>query len=249
LGYGWLGDEESAFQRNSVRVTYYGRFNNEGHKLLNFNDALQSEFYEIRWDARTKYAGRFDIQANHSKEILLPGEGFELLGRIDIPFGEYEENKVEMGYQFNEAWRVGGRINAQVGDIYDGSIAEISLNPRFFVSRRIELGGSYRVTHLSFPEQQGRDLTEFTSHLGQLRGQYAFNKKATLNAFIQYSNVNEVVGANIRFRYNFSEGRDFWVVLNNVSYTNRDNVDPGMPMLPALRSGSVLIKYNHTFTF
>ncbi|XWN35873.1 MAG: DUF5916 domain-containing protein [Balneola sp.] len=249
LSYGWLSDEASVFQRTSVNAFYFGRFYNNEYVLADFNTGLQSRTLRTQWNGRFKQYGELNIEAEFSKDDIPEGESFDLLGKIFIPSQIYETATYGFRYEFSEAWKVGGGINGGIGTLYDGEIIEFDVSPRFFVSRKIEIGGSYRITYLTFPESANRSTTEFTSHLGQFRGQYAFDKKATLSAFIQYSNVAEQVGANIRFRYNFSEGRDFFLVINEQSYTNRTPDEPGLPRLPKMQSGSVLLKYTHTFIY
>ncbi len=249
IGYGWLSNEESMFQRHQVRLFYLGRFYNTEHELLSFDKSLQDRSVNVDWDGRFKQYGRFNFRLSLGKENIPIGDGFDLLGRINIPDGTYEETSLRFSYNFSEAWKVGGGINATVGDFFDGEIKEINLNPRFFISRKLEVGGSYRVTHLTFPDRIGRTRTDYTSHLGQLKGQYSFNKKAQISTFIQYSNSSKLAGANIRFRYNFSEGRDLWLVINEIRNTVNDPLDTGLPQLPNIQSGSILLKYNHTFIF
>lgn len=258
IGYGWFASEESIIQRNSVRLAYFGRFFNQDHSLFNFEDGLESRFTSIRWQTNFKQIGSFGIEVSNDKENLPVGDDFDLLGKIPIVANSYSTEALELNYQFSEAWKIAGGLDATIGTFYDGVLQEFSINPRFFASRKLEIGGSYRITHLDFPssaEQKtstgdvtvNRTLTEFTSHLGQFRAQYAFNKKATLSTFVQYSNVAELAGANLRFRYNFSEGRDFWIVLNET--VNTETTQSTLPNLPFMQSGSILIKYNHTFAF
>lgn len=249
IGYGWLAKEESVFQRNQLRLFYLGRFYNSEHELLSFDKSLQDRSINIDWDGRFKQYGRFNFRLSLGKENIPTGDGFDLLGRINIPDGTYEETSLRFSYNFSEAWKVGGGLEATAGDFFDGEIKEINLNPRFFLSRKLEVGGSYRVTHLTFPDRIGRTRTDYTSHLGQLKGQYSFNKKAQISTFIQYSNSSKLAGANIRFRYNFSEGRDLWLVINEIRNTVNDPLDAGLPQLPNIQSGSILLKYNHTFIF
>lgn len=249
LSYGWLGKEESIFRRNSFRVFYFGRFYNDQHEFFNFNDGILSRTVSSQWNGNFKQLGSISVELNNEKEDIPTGESFDLLGRIHVPSGVYDTYMIELDYQLSEAWKVAGNVNSSFGSFYDGDIKEISVNPRFFLSRKLELGGSYRITNLLFPDRIDRSTTEFTSHLGQFRASYSFNKKATVSTFVQYSNVAELAGANFRFRYNFSEGRDFWLVINEQVNTNRSQVEVGLPNLPQFQSGSILIKYNHTFIF
>lgn len=249
IGYGWIANEESIFQRHSLRIFYYGRFYNEGHELLNFEESLQDRSINMDWNSRFKQLGNFSLQYSFGKENIPLGEDFDLLGQILVPAGDYDDTRLRLRYRFSESWKVGGGINTSIGEIYGGNIKELSIDPRFFLSSKLEIGGSYRLTHLTFSPITGRTKNEYTSHLGQMRGQYSFNKKAQISTFIQYSNTSERVGANIRFRYNFSEGRDLWLVVNEIVSTVTTPVEVGLPNQPKILSGSLLIKYNHTFSF
>lgn len=261
IGYGRLSKEESIFQRNRISAFYFARFYNNEYEFLNFEDAIQSRTLSIQWQSQFKLLGNLSVSIRDNKEDIPVGDGFNVLGRIEVPSNVYDTYRARLNYSFSEAWKVGGGLNGSFGTFYDGEIKEFSVNPRFFLSRKLEIGGSYRITNLNFPTNATRidstgnenailrSQTDFTSHLGQVRTQYSFNKKASMSAFVQYSNVNELVGANLRFRYNFSEGRDFWIVFNEQVNTNRNQFNNGLPDLPYIQSGSILIKYNHTFVF
>ena len=55
--------------------------------------------------------------------------------------------------------------------------------------------------------------------------------KASGNAFVQYNSTTHRIDFNVRMRYNFSEGRDLWIVYNEGLNTER-SLDPGQPTLP-----------------
>jgi hypothetical protein len=52
---------------------------------------------------------------------------------------------------------------------------------------------------------------------------------------------------NSRFRMNFSEGNDLFIVINGDYNTDRIHQNPGLPDLPITNSGLFLIKYSRTF--
>ena len=74
----------------------------------------------------------------------------------------------------------------------------------------------------------------------------AVNTKLSTNALIQFNSNTSLISANIRFRYNFLEGRDLWIVFNEGLNTSRlEHVTE----LPLSDSESLLLKYTHTFQF
>ena len=78
----------------------------------------------------------------------------------------------------------------------------------------------YRMSKLNFPVIEGREITSFIVHQSSFKAAYALNRKFSANAFIQTSNASEKIGANVRLRYNFREGQDFWLVVNQMVYSH-----------------------------
>ena len=81
-------------------------------------------------------------------------------------------------------------------------------------------------------------------HVARVRAQIGFSTQASINAFLQYNTASDVVSANVRFRYNFREGNDLWIVYNEGRNTDRLSNDPELPFLDGRR---VLMKYTYTF--
>ncbi|MEQ9278311.1 MAG: DUF5916 domain-containing protein [Balneola sp.] len=242
LGYGWLGEEESIYRQHSVNIGSYNIFQNDTYDL-------RSRFISLEWNTDFKTLGSAEAQIRYNQEHLLPDEDFNLVGKIYIPVDDYDFFESNFSYRSPNSKKL--RINAtfEYGKLFDGRRVQLEVEPELVANIHWEIGGSYQITDLAFPEAQGRDKEKFTAHLGQIRAQYALNKKLSTSAFIQYSNIEELAGVNFRFRYNFSEGRDLWFVINEQSYTVKDQRNMGLPRLPTLQSGSILIKYNHTFIY
>tara|TARA_R110000868_G_scaffold304437_16_gene565264 strand:+ start:41312 stop:43549 length:2238 start_codon:yes stop_codon:yes gene_type:complete len=242
VGYGWLGQENSIYRQHSVNI---GSYNISENETLD----LRSRFINLQWNTDFKILGSLELETGLLQEHLLPNEEFNLLRQIYIPVDDYNFYESKISYSSPNSRKLRTNLSAEFGSFYDGSRTQFVIEPKVVANIHFEFGGSYQITKLSFPEILGRSTTDFTAHLAQIRGQYAFNKKVSTSAFVQYSNVDELVGANFRFRYNFSEGRDLWLVINEQAYTERDQFNRGLPDLPFVQSRSILIKYNHTFTF
>tara|TARA_R110002096_G_scaffold170840_2_gene343471 strand:- start:5634 stop:7901 length:2268 start_codon:yes stop_codon:yes gene_type:complete len=242
LGYGILAPSNSVFKKNTFQVSSYNISENESFDL-------RSRFIGAQWDGEFKSAGKVGAEIKLNQEHLLPNEAFKLVGQIYIPVDNYAFVESIFSYETPENKSLKSKFSLEYGDIFDGKRTQVKVEPKWIANIHFELSGSYQITKLDFPSIAGRDVEKFTAHLAQLRGQYALNKKLSASLFVQYSNISELAGANFRFRYNFSEGRDFWVVLNEQQYTNRDPLQFGYPRLPNVQSRSVLIKYTHTFTY
>ena len=136
-----------------------------------------------------------------------------------------------------------------LAQIYDGTIREISISPQYRVNVNMDFSLDYRMSKLNFPVIEGREITSFTVHQSSFKATYALNRKFSANAFIQTSNASEKIGANVRLRYNFREGQDFWLVVNqNGTQPWANRYENGL-RLPSYDQRSILVKYTHTFLF
>jgi len=240
LAYGWFAPSESAINRQSLDMAIFTQSENDTYELLNRS-------IWGGWDIRFKQLGSLEIGFNYEKEILVDDDDFDLLSRIYIPIGEFDTYNFNVEYQTNEGRKLQAGVAAEYGGLFDGTSFGFEFAPRWIVNSNLEVGGTYTLTHLEFPTLNQRTKTDYTAHLGQFRAQYALNKQFSASTFVQYSNVDELVGANFRFRYNFSEGRDFWLVFNEQVNTVRDEME--VPRVPRLQNRTILLKYTHTFIF
>ena len=240
LAYGWFAPENSIINRQNIDFVIFNQAENDTYDLL--GRSIWSG-----WNVRFKQFGEFELELRYDNEILLESEDFDLLGRIYIPIGEYNTYEIGAEYETNEGSKFQIQIATKYGGLYDGTSYEFQINPRWIVNTNLEIGGNYTLSHIDFPVIANRSKYDYMAHLGQCRVQFSLNKQLSAGTFVQYSNVSELVGANLRFRYNFSEGRDFWLVFNEQVNTLRDELE--VPRIPKLLNRTILIKYTHTFLF
>lgn len=242
LGYGWLADENSIIKNNTFEISSFNIHENE-----TFN--IRSRFISSEWQTEFKTIGQFRAQIRFNQEYLLMGEDFNLLGQIYIPVDDYDFYEGSFSYETNNSRDFSVETAIEFGQIFDGSRIQLEIKPKYVASIHFEFSGGYQITKLDFDNRLGRTTTDFTAHLARFRLRYALNKKFSSSAFIQYGNVAETAAANIRFRYNFSEGRDLWLVVNEQQNTDLTPDRFGFPEKNRLLSRSILLKYNHTFSY
>lgn len=134
------------------------------------------------------------------------------------------------------------KVDLGVGTFYDGWQATFELAPTWNVSRFLELSGAYELNRIRFPDRDNG----FEAHLFRIRTQVALNTKVSANAFVQYNSPTDFVAANVRFRYNFAEDNDLWIVYNEGLNTDRHR---DLPIRPVTSIRTILLKYTHTFQF
>ena len=79
---------------------------------------------------------------------------------------------------------------------------------------------------------------DFTANLARVRLSYSFTPKITLQALIQYNDLEEVLGTNLRFSWLRSANSGLFLVYNEVD-------EQGVGGLPTGRE--FIIKYSHIF--
>ena len=131
-------------------------------------------------------------------------------------------------------------LDFAAGTFYDGHRLQLGVTPTWNVSRFLELSAQYQGNFVRFSDRDQR----FDVHVGRLRAQAALNTKVSTSFFLQYNSAADVVSANVRFRYNFREGNDLWIVYNQGLNTDRHR---DMPTLPFSENSTILLKYTHTF--
>ncbi len=109
------------------------------------------------------------------------------------------------------------------------------------MSRHLELGAEYQAHFVRFSDRH----EGFDAHILRLRTRVALDTKVSASAFVQYSNVADLVSANVRFRYNFGERNDLWIVYNEGLNLDRRRFDPTLPLTD---HRTILLKYTHTFS-
>jgi hypothetical protein len=242
FGYGWIAPEYSAIKQQRIQLRNYSIQSYEG-----FN--LRSRYVNLEWNTEFKTSGNISTELVYRQEHLLEDEDFDLLSRIYIPVDDYGFLEWGLSYDSPEQYKFRGRVSSTTAQIYDGTIREISFTPQYRVNVHVDFSLDYRISKLDFPVIEGREVTTYTVHQSSFKAAYALNRKFSANAFIQTSNVSEKLGANVRLRYNFREGQDFWLVMNqNGTQPWANRYDNGL-RLPSYDQRSILVKYTHTFLF
>ncbi len=231
VGYGWLAGESSRVLsfRGQLLMTQYYR---------DSNGSLDWSY--VRFDAPVtfKQGDVHVLTLEHYRENFL--EPLELPENTIVPAGHYTYSTIQWNYFMSDGRRLRTDVAATVGSFYDGSNVGFELEPTWNVSRHLEVGAAYQFSRVRFPDRGDR----FSVHVGRLRAQIGFSTRMSVNAFVQYNASTDLVFANLRFRYNFREGNDLWLVLNEGRNTDRQ---AAVPVPPVLDSRTLLLKYTHTF--
>jgi hypothetical protein len=230
VNYGWMPGSNSPLHWHSLELNgllYIG------------SSSLETETmeYGLSWNADTKSGHQIRTGvAWHYENVPFD---FQLLQQAVVPAGDYNFILVSGSIQRASGRLFRPRFSANSGTFYDGWRMTLEFAPTWNISKHLELEGAWLYNLVNLPTT---DL--FAANIGQLRVRTALNTKLTTTAFIQFNSSANLVSSNIRFRYNFRDGNDFWVVYNEGTNTNPDRFDP---RLPRVDTRVLMVKYTHTF--
>ena len=231
LSYTWLPPSSSSLIYHSLRMQGFAY-------LRNVDGSVESAEAGPMWEygARNGTGASFSTKLIY-EDLLFP---FSLSDDAVVPAGDYTFFQAAVSYrESNEnKYRLGPSVDA--GTFYDGWQVTAALSPTWYVSPHLEMSARYQYSRIRFPER-GQELD---AHLARLRIGTALNTKVSTNFLVQFNSLGSAVSANIRFRYNFREGNDLWIVYNQGVNTDRYRANPNLLLID---NRTLLLKYTYAF--
>lgn len=233
VSHGWLPGEGSPLRSYRALVWNSTRLRNED-KIAESVSTSTVLLYEFK-----SGNGGVIWQNLTFEDLPVP---IALSDNAGVPVGQYRWYTFGLDFYTTPGYLLRGNANLEIGSFYDGNKITFNIGPTWNVSGHMELGAAYTLNTISFPDRDQK----FTSHVVRLRSLYSLNTHFSAQSFIQFNNIRDIVLANIRLRYNFAEGNDFWLVYNEGFNTGRGQFDQ---RLPVSDNRTLLLKYTHTFQF
>ena len=144
-------------------------------------------------------------------------ESFKLFDRLEIPEGIYEFDRYRVQVSTGAQRPVSALLSVQFGDFFGGERLEKSVEIQWRQSAHLFLGLSFVENIVELPSG------DFTSHLGSLRADIAFNARWSWSNLLQYDNSVEELRFNSRLRFEPEAGREMLLVLDHRSAVTADN--------------------------
>jgi len=233
LSYGWFPGRRSAFRS----ITVSGRTSNY---YRNVDNTPESRSFKPELRLEWKTGTSLTLGSTSSFESVR--EPFDIAG-LTVENGDYWFHEANAQLMLSRSSLFRGDLRASVGSFYDGTRQSVAVNPTWNVSKYLELGGGYEVNWLDFAD---RNMST-TTQLGRLRARFALDTHLSVNTFAQYNSLIDQTSINARFRYNFAEGTDLWIVYNEGFNLVRGNGTD--PRLPLSAGRTLMVKYSRTLTF
>ena len=174
------------------------------------------------------------VDFERNKEVVL--EDFSLFGRLNVPAGEYEFDRVRAEIATGQQRPVRLILSVQDGGFFGGDRLEKFVEVQWRQSAYFFVGASFTENVVDLPSGS------FTSHLASLRTDVAFDSRWSWGTLLQYDNTAEVVGINSRIRYIPEAGKELLLVLNHGL-----NVDPANRL--STTQSDIGLKLSYTFRY
>jgi hypothetical protein len=234
IQYGWLPENSSFLYTHRLSLSGYNYWNSVSGEHETTNAMLN-------WYWQTKNAAGGNITLNWFTEDLtydLPLGNYQ----ASVPPGKYSFGYLTLNYQSPLSKALSSRLVFTTGSFYDGWRVSFYAEPKYKIGSDFDLGLTYYFDYVNFPERDDG----FTNHILGIKGLMTLTTKTSVASFIQYNTAISRVIANVRFRFNPSEGNDFWIVYDEGLNTN---LQREIPELPVSSGRTVLLKYTYTFRF
>jgi hypothetical protein len=176
---------------------------------------------------------RLFVDLTDNYEFLL--RPFEIAPGITLPIGGYGFENVHVQMNLGQRRKLSGQFAVDRGTFYSGDKTTISVSRgRMNAGSRLSLEPAYLLNLVNLKEGS------FTSQLIGSRVTYTMTPMMFASALLQYNSSSHAVSANVRLRWEYRPGSEFFVVYNE----DRDTL---ARRFPALSGRALIVKINRLF--
>ncbi len=175
------------------------------------------------------------ITAEATRDYEMIVSPFTVATGIAIPAGSYSFDDVQFSYAMGAQRRVAGTIGTQIGQFWNGTIRSLNYTAaRISVLKQLSIEPTVQYSRVALP------AGDFNTTLLRTRADYAFSPRMFTSALVQYSSADRSFSTNVRFRWEYKLGSEFFVV-----YT--DERDTRTPGYPGLKNRAFVVKVTRFF--
>ena len=205
-------------------VAYTGFWNFDGFQETGFAHV------DAHWEFRNGYEIHTGMNFRHEGVT----DPFDIINGVTIQPGTYDDTESQIVFHTNQAAPLSLALRTVIGERFGGDRVSISPTIRYRIGETFSSELSYNYNDFDLPVPGG----QFTANLARLRLSYSFTPKILLQALVQYNELDDVLGTNLRFSWLQSANSGLFVVYNEVD-------EQGIGARPAGRE--IILKYSHIF--
>ena len=191
---------------------------------------LESSVVHLHLPVDLRSSAEFGPVVNFTRDGVV--EDFEIVEGVVVPADTYEHTEFVMRGETDESRPLSYGFDATVGGRFGGDRVSVSQWVSYRRGETFRASLNFRYNDFDLPGG------EFTAHLARLRLSYSFSPKIQLQALVQYNELADTIGTNIRFSWLQSANSGLFLVYNEV-----DERAVGAP--PTGRE--FILKYSHIF--
>ena len=187
--------------------------------------------------------GEFAIEFQNSDRLSIDlTDNYEFLPRlfdispgVTLPIGGYSFDNVHVQMNLGQRRKVSGQFAVDRGTFYDGHKTTVSVSRgRMNTGTHLSLEPTYLLNVIDLDEGS------FTNQLLGSRVTYTMTPRMFTSALLQYNSSSHSVSANVRLRWEYRPGSEFFIVFNE----DRDTL---ARRFPALADRALIVKINRLF--
>ncbi len=183
---------------------------------------------DTHWEFRT--GTEIHTGVNLTKAGVI--EPFEIVDGVVVDADTYDHSEVQIVYFTDRSRPVNFSLRAFVGGRFGGD--RVSLSPTL----RYRIGEVFRSEFSYFYNDFDLPNGDFTANLARVRLSYSFTPKVQLEALVQYNEVDDELGTNLRFSWLRTANSGLYLVYNEVD----DRAADGLPT-----GREFIVKYSYIF--
>lgn len=161
---------------------------------------------------------------------------FAVAKSVVLPIGGYRFGETTGSYQLGPQRRITGTLSFTQGGFYNGDHVGMGYQGRVELTSKIAVEPRLSLERIDLREGN------FVTKLVSTRTTYSLTPRMFAAALIQYNSSASAFTTNIRFRWEYQPGSDFFVVY----VEGRDTTKPAFPVL---QNRSFVVKYTRLFRF
>jgi hypothetical protein len=234
----WREWMQGRFSPRPARIRAVRKFTFEGTLTYITNKRtgmVETRTHRGMFNTQFQNSDEFELEVERSYEAFT--DPFRIARGVTVPAGGYTVGMTRAAWTFGQQRRAAGQWFVEDGPFYDGDRTSVGYNTgRVHVTSRLAVEPGFSINKVRLP------YGDFTATLLTSRVTYTATPLMFVSGLLQYSSSNEVVGANVRFRWEYQPGSELFVVYN-------EGRDTSLRGFPEMQNRAVVVKVNRLFRF